>query len=173
MTPATARKMNPAPELEVDVEETLQPPLSPPTSGREPPLGSAFGSASVPGVPSRTLESSFEVAPPLGSVDGPVVRGEGPTSEIAAIFEDSGPGIRTEHLREVFEPFFTTKREGTGLGLSLARQVVERHGGRIKAESGKPGDKASDQRGGTAVRTGTGGRGRGSTAPPCASRRVD
>ncbi len=61
--------------------------------------------------------------------------GEGPASEIAVAFEDTGPGIRPEHLKEIFEPFFTTKREGTGLGLSLARQVVERHGGKIVAEN--------------------------------------
>lgn len=61
--------------------------------------------------------------------------GDGPASELAVAFEDTGPGIRPEHLKEIFEPFFTTKREGTGLGLSLARQVVERHGGKIVAEN--------------------------------------
>ena len=75
MTPAMARKMNPAPELEVEVEETLQPPLSPPTFGREPPLPSA----DVGSVFSRTFVSSFEVASPLGLVAGLVVRGAGPT----------------------------------------------------------------------------------------------
>ncbi len=42
---------------------------------------------------------------------------------------DSGPGI-PEKLREVvFQPFVSTKKEGTGLGLPIARQVFEEHGG--------------------------------------------
>src|SRR2546423_11778060 len=40
-----------------------------------------------------------------------------------------------ETLRHIFEPLFTTKGSGTGLGLAVAHQVVERHGGEIFAES--------------------------------------
>ena len=54
---------------------------------------------------------------------------------------DTGVGIPPEHLRQIFEPFFTTKhpdeygRGGTGLGLSVCRQIIEQHHGRIRVES--------------------------------------
>ncbi|HYU27324.1 MAG TPA: ATP-binding protein, partial [Thermoanaerobaculia bacterium] len=48
---------------------------------------------------------------------------------------DSGCGMSEETLRHIFEPLFTTKGSGTGLGLAVAHQVVERHGGEIFAES--------------------------------------
>jgi signal transduction histidine kinase len=52
--------------------------------------------------------------------------------------EDDGPGIATEHMSKIFEPFFTTKTDvGTGLGLWVARQIVERHGGTLEAYSGQ------------------------------------
>ena len=44
---------------------------------------------------------------------------------------DTGDGISSEDLSHVFDAFFTTKRHGTGLGLSLARKIVEQHGGRL------------------------------------------
>ena len=50
---------------------------------------------------------------------------------------DNGHGIEAELLAKVFEPFFTTKSEGrgTGLGLSIVRNIVQRHGGTVRAES--------------------------------------
>jgi len=48
---------------------------------------------------------------------------------------DNGRGIPPEQLPHIFRPFFTTKGEGTGLGLSLARRIVEDHQGRIDVVS--------------------------------------
>jgi signal transduction histidine kinase len=48
---------------------------------------------------------------------------------------DSGRGISAEHLPFIFRPFYTTKGNGTGLGLSLARRIVEDHRGRIDVQS--------------------------------------
>jgi len=53
------------------------------------------------------------------------------------LVDDTGPGLRPEHLDRIFEPFFTTKRDdgGTGLGLSISYNIVEQHGGKISAEN--------------------------------------
>jgi len=48
---------------------------------------------------------------------------------------DSGPGIPPEVQARLFEPFFSTKTGGTGLGLALARQILEAHGGSIACAS--------------------------------------
>lgn len=51
--------------------------------------------------------------------------------------EDTGKGIRPDHLNRIFEPFFTTKPvgKGTGLGLSLAYGIVQRHHGKLEVRS--------------------------------------
>jgi len=61
-------------------------------------------------------------------------------SWIVVSVTDNGPGVPAEVLPRIFEPFFTTKRkgEGTGLGLGIARQIVDKHGGEIRCES-RPG----------------------------------
>jgi signal transduction histidine kinase len=48
---------------------------------------------------------------------------------------DCGPGIPEDKIKEVFEPFFTSKAEGMGMGLSIARTIMEAHNGRIWAEN--------------------------------------
>jgi PAS domain S-box-containing protein len=48
---------------------------------------------------------------------------------------DTGPGIPVEVQPQVFEPFFTTKAKGTGLGLTVARRIIEEHGGAISVEN--------------------------------------
>jgi signal transduction histidine kinase len=48
---------------------------------------------------------------------------------------DNGRGISPDHLPNIFRPFFTTKGDGTGLGLSLARRIVEDHQGHIDVTS--------------------------------------
>ena len=52
---------------------------------------------------------------------------------------DNGPGIEPEALEDIFIPFFTTKEHGSGIGLSLSRQIIQQHGGTIKviSEPGK------------------------------------
>ena len=60
---------------------------------------------------------------------------ESDEDDVLIAVADEGKGIPREHLPNIFRPFFTTKRHGTGLGLSLARRMVEAHGGHIDVTS--------------------------------------
>ncbi len=51
------------------------------------------------------------------------------------VVEDTGAGIPTANLSKLFDPFFTTKVNGTGLGLSVCKTLVEEHGGSISAQN--------------------------------------
>ena len=63
---------------------------------------------------------------------------EGGESTIRIRVSDTGPGIAAEHLPRIFEPYFSTEASGTGLGLPIARRIVEEHGGEIVAHKVSP-----------------------------------
>ena len=46
---------------------------------------------------------------------------------------DSGIGLPVDQAERIFEAFFTTKPQGTGMGLSISRRIIESHGGRLWA----------------------------------------
>jgi nitrogen fixation/metabolism regulation signal transduction histidine kinase len=48
---------------------------------------------------------------------------------------DNGPGISADNLDEIFVPFFTTRQNGSGIGLSISRQIMKAHGGNLKVKS--------------------------------------
>ena len=52
---------------------------------------------------------------------------------------DDGPGIPADIRDQVFEPFFTTRQQGSGLGLSIARELTQRNGGELSIEDGPTG----------------------------------
>jgi signal transduction histidine kinase len=59
---------------------------------------------------------------------------------IRVSLRDNGPGFDTSSREHVFEAFFTTKTKGTGLGMAIARRIVEAHGGTIAiGDSPQPG----------------------------------
>jgi len=51
---------------------------------------------------------------------------------------DNGPGISEDKIEEIFVPFFTTRKEGTGIGLSISKQIMRIHGGNLIVRS-RPG----------------------------------
>jgi PAS domain S-box-containing protein len=74
------------------------------------------------------LNNAYQaVAENGGSVRVTAARPREEVVEVAV--EDTGPGIHPDDLERVFDPFFTTRCRGTGLGLTLSRQMARRHGG--------------------------------------------
>jgi signal transduction histidine kinase len=56
-------------------------------------------------------------------------------SQVTVRISDSGPGIPEEALARIYERDFTTKGTGSGIGLYVARALVEMHGGKIDVDS--------------------------------------
>lgn len=82
------------------------------------------------------LDNAVRFTPPGGKV---VVRAEPADAMVRFSVTDSGPGMPPDQVDRLFEPFWQARRgAGTGLGLTIAKGIVEAHGGRIGAES-RPG----------------------------------
>jgi signal transduction histidine kinase len=56
-----------------------------------------------------------------------------PDHQVLISISDTGIGLPPERMGKVFEAFFTTKPQGTGMGLSISRSIIESHGGRLWA----------------------------------------
>ena len=102
--------------------------------GREGPLGQVFR---------NLIDNARSFSPPEGAVRIGLLRQRGPAGrrEVVTTVDDDGPGVPTENLETIFERFYTARPKGaafgghSGLGLSIARQIVEAHGGRMSAEN--------------------------------------
>lgn len=85
---------------------------------------------------SNIVANAIDAMPEGGKLSISTAQVMNPQEGIHITVSDTGHGIRREHVSRVFEPFFTTKGNlGTGIGLWVARQLVERHGGQISVSS--------------------------------------
>jgi len=77
--------------------------------------------------------NAIEAVPENGSISCTVE----PSTEnrVLITIMDNGPGIAPENLERIFEPYFSKRPGGTGLGLALARRIIEEHEGSIVAEN--------------------------------------
>jgi len=97
--------------------------------GREVPLGQVFR---------NLIDNARSFSPPNGEVSVSLVRVR---DQVIGTVADSGPGIPPENVETIFQRFYTSRPKGaafggnSGLGLSIARQIAEAHGGTLHAEN--------------------------------------
>jgi signal transduction histidine kinase len=91
------------------------------------------------------LRNSAEALADAGRYDGRITIEADRADETSVIVRvrDNGPGFDPDLAQRAASPFTTTKPEGLGLGLSLARSIVDAHGGRLSIESGSSGATVS------------------------------
>jgi two-component system, NtrC family, sensor kinase len=80
------------------------------------------------------LQNSNEACKKGGAI---TIRTKVLNSNVEVEIEDTGQGIKQQHMEKIFDPFFTTKGEvkGTGLGLSVSYGIIKKHGGDLKVRS--------------------------------------
>jgi two-component system sensor histidine kinase ChvG len=133
-------------------EETRKPGEVPvrfaaPAGGEAPRVSAREGPISQ--VIRNMIDNARSFSPPEGEVRVTLWVGKG---EVIAAVDDEGPGVPPENLETVFERFYTSRPKGaafggnSGLGLAIARQIADAHGGRIWAENRMAGDKVEGAR---------------------------
>jgi len=97
--------------------------------GREGPLGQVFR---------NIIDNARSFSPAGGEVRVSLGKDRG---QVTVVIDDDGPGMPPENLETVFQRFYTSRPRGaafggnSGLGLSIARQIIEAHGGKVHAEN--------------------------------------
>jgi len=91
---------------------------------------------------SNLIENTMRYADSPGTL---TIRANHSSSELTICFEDSGPGVPEESLNRLFERLYRVEKSrsrasgGSGLGLSICKEIMERHGGTIRAENAESG----------------------------------
>jgi signal transduction histidine kinase len=70
---------------------------------------------------------------------GLTLRTQEADGSVLVAVRDSGAGIDQADVEHIFDPFYTTKPDGLGMGLAIARSIVEEHGGRLEARNNADG----------------------------------
>lgn len=79
------------------------------------------------------FENSLAACPDPVEISVTCSRPSGSADCILLTLRDNGPGLTPEQQRKVFDAFFTTRSDGTGLGMTIVKRIVEAHGGTISA----------------------------------------
>ncbi|MEZ0323447.1 MAG: ATP-binding protein [Hydrogenothermaceae bacterium] len=82
---------------------------------------------------SNIIQNSFESASKLS------IKIDKEDNKVRIEFIDNGPGIPQDQLDKIFLPYFSNKPKGSGLGLAISKEIIENHGGSIKALYSKEG----------------------------------
>ena len=78
----------------------------------------------------NSIEAFEDVTEPMISLTA-----QSNNNQIIIEIADNGKGIPPEMLENIFVPFYTTKEKGSGIGLSLSRQIIRLHGGTMNVQS--------------------------------------
>ncbi|MCB1916466.1 MAG: HAMP domain-containing histidine kinase [Rhodocyclaceae bacterium] len=89
------------------------------------------GSRAVVSQLAHTVLSNALEAMPRGGMLRVTIDAQFGRRPLRLVVEDSGPGMTSEQMEQIFKPFFTTKSTGLGIGLPLARRIIDRLGGDI------------------------------------------
>lgn len=86
----------------------------------------------------NVLLNSIEVLPDQGEIEIETREEDEPGRMICIEISDNGPGVKQGELPYIFDPFFSKKKNGTGIGLTNVKKIVEAHGGTINASLQQP-----------------------------------